>query len=266
MPITCQFELPRLSNDEMGRLDYEVMKHAFDSHSARGRLCDESVYQHDLARRLGIAGISAETEVPIKLSFRDFEMTMRIDLLVERRAVYELKTVEQLTSAHEGQCLAYLFLTNATRGKLINFRPKSVETRFVNTSRTIGERRQFELDHSEFAGAAALLQVVEELVGDWGTGLNATVYRKAILHCAGDGMAGDRTLPMTVGGKAIGNQRFHLLSDDTALGVTTYADEISENGLEFQKLISTSPLRQMYWVNITHGRVQMVTIRNDRKT
>jgi GxxExxY protein len=98
MPITSKHDLPRLTTDQMGRLDYQVMKHAFASHSARGRLCDESVDQHDLAQRLDVAGIMAEIEVPVVLSFRDFETTMRIDLLVERRAIYELKTVEKLAA------------------------------------------------------------------------------------------------------------------------------------------------------------------------
>jgi GxxExxY protein len=265
MPIRSEFELPRLTAERMGQLDYQVMKHAFASHSDRGRLCDESVYQHDLVQRLLSAGISAEIEVPVALSFRDFATTLRIDLLVERQAIYELKTVEALTSVHEGQCLAYLFMTNTTRGKLVNFRPKSVEARFVNTSRTTDERRRFDMVRSDFSGSGVLSQMVEELVGDWGTGLSAAVYRKAILHCAGDEMAGDRILPMTVDGRSLGNQRFHLLDGDTALGVTTYADDTHANGQEFEKLISTSPLRQMHWVNITHGHVQLATIRNDRK-
>lgn len=266
MPMTCRFSLPRLSDEQMGPLDYEVMKHAFASHTARGRFCDESVYQNDLAQRLNDAGILADIEVPIVLSFRDFETTMRMDLLVERRAIYELKTVETLTSTHEGQCLAYLFMTNATRGKLINFRPKSVESRFVNTSRTTSERQQFDFDPSEFTGDSTLLRVVTELVEDWGTGLSASVYRKAILHCAGDEKAGERMLPMVTGGKSLGNQRFHLLSDDTALGVTTYSDDTKANGLELQKLMSISPLSQFHWVNIAHDRVQLSTVRNDRKT
>ncbi len=136
MPISCQFELPRLTNDEMGQIDYEVMTHAFATHKARGRLCDETVYQIDLAQRLEDAGIAAEIEVPIVLSFGGFETTVKMDLLIAGQAVYELKTVEKLNAKHDAQLLGYLYMTNATRGKLINFRPKSVETRFINTSRT----------------------------------------------------------------------------------------------------------------------------------
>jgi GxxExxY protein len=126
----------------MRLIDYEVMKHAFACHSARGRLCDEAVYQTDLSLRLRSAGFEAETEVPIKLSLGNFESVAKIDLLVDRKVIYELKTVERFTPKHEAQCLGYLFMAESTHGKLINFRRQSVESRFVNTSRTLDERRK----------------------------------------------------------------------------------------------------------------------------
>ena len=73
MPIRLPYKLPRISDDAMRLIDYEVMKHAFACHSARGRLCDEAVYQTDLSLRLRSAGFEAETEVPIKLSLGNFE-------------------------------------------------------------------------------------------------------------------------------------------------------------------------------------------------
>jgi len=45
----------------------------------------------------------------------------RIDLLVERKVVIELKTVEALTNVHTAQVLTYLKLGNYKLGLLINF-------------------------------------------------------------------------------------------------------------------------------------------------
>ncbi len=265
MPVLFSFTLPILSNEQMTPLDYEVMGHAFALHSERGRLCDETVYQHDLAGRLSTAGMSAEIEVAIILSFRGLDITLKIDLLVEGKVVYELKTCECLTRRHEAQLLEYLFLTNSSRGKLINFRPHSVEARFVNSSRTTTERQQFTYDTSQYHGDSGLVDCVRELVSDWGTGLNPSRYRKAILHFAGDAPTSDCVLPMTGNGRSLGNQRFHLLDEHTALAVTTYSKTNTANRIEFEKVLTISPLRRMHWVNVTHGHLKLSTINNDRK-
>ena len=45
----------------------------------------------------------------------------RIDLLVEKQLVVELKSVERLLPLHEAQLLTYLKLTGCRVGLLINF-------------------------------------------------------------------------------------------------------------------------------------------------
>ena len=77
---------------------------------------------------VGEAGFDVQSELLVTLSFRDFIKPLHLDLVVNRSAIYELKTVSDLTPAHFTQLLNYLFVTNAARGKLINFRPASVES------------------------------------------------------------------------------------------------------------------------------------------
>jgi GxxExxY protein len=241
------------------------MGHAFATHTQLGRLCDESVYQRELLRRLEMAGVEAAIEIPVTLSHRQFSTQLSLDLVVERKVIYELKTAAALSRAHEGQLLGYLFLTNSTRGKLVNFRTPSVESRFVNTTLDDVERRRFTLDVSKYSGDDSLAVLIRELVEDWGTGLYASLYRRAILACCGSRVEPEQMLPMVSGGHSIGNQRFHLLGDSTALGVTTFSKPSAENIQDFQKLIAASPLRQLHWVNITHHQVTLSTIGNDRK-
>lgn len=116
MPTDCPITFPKLSDDEMRTIDYAVMGHAFATHPGLGRLCDESVYQHELLQRLQTAGIEAAIEIPVTLSHRDFSIRRALDLVVQQRVIYELKTVSALSLAHKAQVLEYLFLTNATRG------------------------------------------------------------------------------------------------------------------------------------------------------
>ncbi len=249
----------------MRTIDYTVMGHAFATHRELGRLCDESVYQHKLLCRLETAGMEAAIEIPVSLSHREFSTRLSLDLVVQQRVIYELKAVSALSSAHEAQLLEYLFLTNATRGKLINFRTKSVESRFVNTTLDHAERRRYTFDLTEYRGDDALAVLIRELVADWGTGLHPSLYRRAMLECIGSEAEPARILPMTSDGHPIGKQRFHLLSSETALAVTTFSTPTAENVEEFQKLIAASPLRQMQWVNIALHQVTLCTISNDGK-
>jgi GxxExxY protein len=135
-----------MEQKDFARLDYEVMRHAFECQRELGRLCDEVIYQSDLALRLQTAGLLVRKEVPVTVSHRDFAKTYSLDLVVANAGIYELKTARALTGEHEAQLLNYLFLCGSQRGKLINFRPARVQSRFINTSLTQEERRQFELE------------------------------------------------------------------------------------------------------------------------
>jgi hypothetical protein len=90
--------------------------------------------------------------------------------------------------------------------------------------------------------------------------LDASLYRKAILKCAGEETAGDYLLPISDSGRSLGNQKFHLLNSDTGLAVTTYSKDAPNNRNELAKIVSISPLKHLHWVNITHGHVCLETI------
>ena len=60
----------------------------------------------------------------------------RIDLLVERKVVVEIKSVESLNEIHIAQVLTYLKLGKFPLGLLINFHSKILKNnikRFINT-------------------------------------------------------------------------------------------------------------------------------------
>ncbi len=261
MPVQCEIVFPRLTNDDMKAVDYRVMGHAFATHNELGCLADEAVYQREFLRRLRLDGIEAAMEVPVQLTFRTFAVPLRLDLVVDGKVIYELKTASALNSGHESQLLGYLYLTNSTHGKLVNFRPRSVQSRFVNTTLDGPERRKFEFDHFEYDGPEHFSSLVHDLVEDWGTGLDCSLYRRAILHCTRQGRESEQLLPMVSSGTSVGNQRFHMLDGDTAIGVTSYPDHLVENKRDFAKLIKFSPLKRFYWINIVHHHVHIATIK-----
>jgi GxxExxY protein len=263
MPVHCPIDFPRITDEEMGAIDYAVMSHAFAAQNELGRLADEVVYQEKLIQLLHAAGIEAVTEVPIKISFRNFSTPLAMDLVVESKVIYELKATSQLLPAHESQLLSYLYLNNATHGKLVNFRSPSVKSKFINSNLTTEKRQQFEMNLTKYHGESELVEAVGELIADWGTGLNTALYRRAILPSFGDEAQSEKLLDMTSAGRRIGKQRFHLLCADTALGVTSFKKLGHDSFIAFQKLITASPLRQMQWLNITHGTVTLSTIASE---
>jgi iron complex transport system substrate-binding protein len=50
-----------------------------------------------------------------------FENAFRLDLIVDKRVIVEIKSIEQLAPVHTKQLLTYLRLTNLQVGLLINF-------------------------------------------------------------------------------------------------------------------------------------------------
>ncbi len=83
----------------------------------------ESVYEVILARELERRGFDVERQRLISFEYDGmfFEEGFRIDLLVDRRVVVELKSVEMLAPVHSKQLLTYLRLMDMHVGLLINF-------------------------------------------------------------------------------------------------------------------------------------------------
>lgn len=83
----------------------------------------ESVYEIVLARALEKRGLFVERQKTVSFEYDGmrFDEGFRVDLLVERCVVVELKSVEKLAPVHGKQLLTYLRLLNHPVGLLINF-------------------------------------------------------------------------------------------------------------------------------------------------
>jgi GxxExxY protein len=83
----------------------------------------ETVYEVTLARKLQKRGLSIERQVPIPIEYEGqrFDEGFRADLIVERKVIVELKSVETVHPAHKKQLLTYLRLTGMKLGYLLNF-------------------------------------------------------------------------------------------------------------------------------------------------
>ena len=83
----------------------------------------ETVYEVTLARKLEKNGLSVQRQVPIAIEYEGirFDEGFRADLIVERKLIIEVKSVESVHPAHKKQLLTYLRLTGLKLGYLLNF-------------------------------------------------------------------------------------------------------------------------------------------------
>lgn len=86
----------------------------------------ESAYESALAFDLKEVGLKVERQVPMPFIYKDvnLETGYKLDLLVERLVIVEIKSVDLLAPVHFAQLLTYLRLSNLKLGLLINFNTK----------------------------------------------------------------------------------------------------------------------------------------------
>ena len=104
-------------------LSKEIIGAAIEVHKALGPGLLESSYEMSLKRELTLRGIEAKNQVPMPLVYKDefCDVGYRIDLLVEKKVVVEIKSVDALNDVHLAQILTYLKLSKSKLGLLINF-------------------------------------------------------------------------------------------------------------------------------------------------
>lgn len=265
MPITCPISVLPINQEEFAQLDYQVMRQVFDSHNGLGRLCDEAIYQNDLAARLQSAALGPmHKEVPVTVTHADFAKTYSLDLVVANAAVYELKTAVSLAGEHEAQLLNYLLLVGANHGKLVNFRPAKVESRFVNTMLTQQTRRQFEVGIQRWREgddpSRSLRGRLLDLLQDWGCFLELSLHTEALVHFLGGEQKVVRKVGLKRSNVSLGDQRVHLLAPDTAFRLSALAEGADHFELQLHLLLKHSTLRAIQWINMARHRVDFVTL------
>ncbi len=96
---------------EINELTYAINGAIFEVNKILGPGFLEKVYENALLAELKIRGINVESQVPIKVSYKDTIVGDYIaDLLVEDQVIIELKTVEKIEKVHEAQLINYLRL------------------------------------------------------------------------------------------------------------------------------------------------------------
>lgn len=99
---------------------------AIELHRKLGPGLLESAYENALAYDLNEIGFEVQQQVPMPFIYKEIKMEVgyRIDLLIDKKVIVEVKSVEALAPVHFAQTLTYLKLSEKKLGLLINFNSK----------------------------------------------------------------------------------------------------------------------------------------------
>jgi len=112
--------------DQLNALTRGIIGAAIAVHHELGPGLLESPYEACLAFELMDRGFLVERQKSLPLTYRGqiIDCGYRIDLLVERMVIVEVKAVERVDRVHNAQVLSYLRLSGCKVGLLINFNVK----------------------------------------------------------------------------------------------------------------------------------------------
>lgn len=107
-------------------ISYKVIGAALEIHKNIGPGLLESAYENALAFDLREIGFEVKQQAAMPFIYKDIKQDVgyRIDLIVNDKVIFEIKSVENLAPVHFAQTLTYLKLSGLKLGLLINFNTK----------------------------------------------------------------------------------------------------------------------------------------------
>ncbi len=108
---------------EINEITREIIGAGIEVHKALGPGLLESSYEECLCKELELRGIKFRRQEPLPVTYKNHELDCgyRLDLVVEKSVIVEIKSIEKLLPIHEAQILTYMKLGGWKVGLLINF-------------------------------------------------------------------------------------------------------------------------------------------------
>ena len=111
-------------------LTYQIIGFAVKGHNYLGNGFQEVIYQRALAIEFQKSRLDYQREIEMPIFYDDQEIwTRRVDFLVNREVLVELKALIKLEDVHLAQGLNYLVAYGLDKGLLINFCAQSLEVK-----------------------------------------------------------------------------------------------------------------------------------------
>ena len=109
-----------LKNEE---LTFQIRAAAIEVHRGLGPGLLESAYEECLCYELSQRDLAFERQLSLPVTYKNLKLDCgyRLDLVVEKTCVLELKAVEEISNVFRAQLLTYMKVGNYPVGLLINF-------------------------------------------------------------------------------------------------------------------------------------------------
>lgn len=106
-------------------LTEKIIGAAIEVHRELGPGLLESIYEEALCHEFQLQGIQFGRQVPVDIVYKGHVISgHRIDLLVEKEVVVELKSLQKTPGVVISQTISYLKAANLKRGLIMNFGEK----------------------------------------------------------------------------------------------------------------------------------------------
>ncbi|MCD6544981.1 MAG: GxxExxY protein [Flavobacteriaceae bacterium] len=118
-------------------ISYQIIGAAIEIHKTIGPGLLESAYESAFSYDLRELGFEVHQQKPMPFIYKGIhqEIGYRIDLIVNKKVIVEIKSIENLAPIHFAQTLTYLRLSELKLALLINFNSKLLKNsihRIVN--------------------------------------------------------------------------------------------------------------------------------------
>jgi len=113
-------------HEKLNELTERILGAAIRVHRELGPGLLESAYEACLVYELMQEELRVERQKSLPVRYREVRLSCgyRLDLLVERSVIVEVKALDRLAPIHHAQLLSYLVLSKCKVGLLINFNVK----------------------------------------------------------------------------------------------------------------------------------------------
>ena len=108
---------------DINKLSSQIIGAAIEVHKTLGPGLLESAYEECLSLELHLRGVSLERQQPLPVLYKGkrLDCGYRLDIVVEKAIILELKSCEKIEPVHKAQLLTYLKLSGFTLGLILNF-------------------------------------------------------------------------------------------------------------------------------------------------
>ena len=108
---------------DINELSNKIIGAAIEVHKALGPGLLESAYEECMCHELTLRSLSYERQKPLPIIFKrkKLDCGYRLDIVVEKAVIIELKSCEKIEPIHKAQLLTYLKLSGLNLGLILNF-------------------------------------------------------------------------------------------------------------------------------------------------